>query len=107
MFFLRFSLNSRLVKSLKLWILSLFIAIIADNMKMEGLTVSEIAAELGISLDAVRKRIETAKLKPVTREAIYDRSVLDILANVKMGRPRLKPEEFKPEPIKKRTARKK
>ena len=55
---------------------------------MEGLTVSEIAKELGISVDATRKRIETAEVKPITREALYDRSILKVLADVKMGRPK-------------------
>jgi len=55
---------------------------------MEGMTVSEIAKELEISVDATRKRIETAKVKPITREAIYDKSILKILADVKMGRPK-------------------
>ena len=55
---------------------------------MEGMTVSEIAKELEISVDATRKRIETAKVKPITREAIYDRSILKTLAGVKMGRPK-------------------
>jgi predicted ArsR family transcriptional regulator len=60
---------------------------------MEGMTVSEIAKELKISVDAARKRIETAKVKPITREAIYDKSVLEILSNKKMGRPPKKDKE--------------
>jgi predicted ArsR family transcriptional regulator len=54
---------------------------------MEGMTVSELANELNISVDAVRKRIETAGIKPITREAIYASEVLEILRNVRMGRP--------------------
>jgi len=73
------------------------IDIITDNKGMEGMTVSEIAKELEISVDAVRKRIETAGVKPITREAVYDRAVLKILANVKMGRPKkAEPETPKP-----------
>ena len=59
------------------------------------MTVSEIAKELKISVDAVRKRIETAGVKPITREAVYNKSVLTILADVKMGRPKKEPEAAK------------
>jgi predicted ArsR family transcriptional regulator len=55
---------------------------------MEGMTVSEIAKELNISVDAVRKRIETAGIKPISREAIYNKDTVKILKAVKMGRPR-------------------
>jgi predicted ArsR family transcriptional regulator len=54
---------------------------------MEGMTVSEIAKELKITIDAVRKRIETAGVKPISREAVYDKEVVKILKDVKMGRP--------------------
>jgi predicted ArsR family transcriptional regulator len=55
---------------------------------MEGMTVSEIAKELKISVDAVRKRIETAGIQPITREALYAPSVVERLREVKMGRPK-------------------
>ncbi|MDR1324503.1 MAG: hypothetical protein LBK00_00520 [Treponema sp.] len=61
---------------------------------MEGMTVSEIAKALGISVDATRKRIETAGIQPITREAVYDSGILDILRNIHMGRPK------KPKPTK-------
>ena len=57
------------------------------------MTVSEIARELKISVDAVRKRIETAGIKPMTREALYSSQVLKILRDVKMGRPKKAPEK--------------
>jgi len=60
---------------------------------MEGMTVSEIAVELEISVDAVRKRIETAGIQPITREAIYDPSIVEKIRNVRMGRPRKSGEE--------------
>jgi predicted ArsR family transcriptional regulator len=60
---------------------------------MEGMTVSEIAKELKISVDAVRKRIETAGIQPITREALYAHSIVEELREVKMGRPpKAKPE---------------
>lgn len=52
------------------------------------MTVSEIAKELKISVDAVRKRIETAGIMPISREAVYDKNVVKILKDVKMGRPK-------------------
>jgi hypothetical protein len=67
---------------------------ISDKRGMEGMTVSELASELKISVDATRKRIETAGIQPITREAIYDPEVLEILRNVRMGRP----PKAKPEP---------
>jgi hypothetical protein len=42
----------------------------------------------------VRKRIETAGVKPISREAVYDKEVVKILKDVKMGRP---PKKAKPE----------
>jgi hypothetical protein len=68
---------------------------------MEGMTVSEIAKALNISVDATRKRIETAGVQPITREAIYDPKVLEILRSVRMGRPpKAKPEEPRKKPKK-------
>jgi len=60
---------------------------------MERIWPSEIAAELKISIDAVRKRIETAEIEPISREFTYDKRVVDILRKVKMGRPKTKPEK--------------
>jgi hypothetical protein len=69
-----------------------FFCKISDKEGMEGMTVSEIAKELKISIDATRKRIETAGVQPITREAVYDPKVLEILRNVRMGRPAKNPE---------------
>jgi hypothetical protein len=70
-----------------------FFCILPDKKAMEGMTVSELAKELGISIDATRKRIETAGIQPITREAVYDPDVLGILREVRMGRPpKAKPE---------------
>jgi predicted ArsR family transcriptional regulator len=55
---------------------------------MEGMTVSEIAKILNITEHAVRKRIETLHVKPRSREALYDPSVLIAIAAIKMGRPK-------------------
>ena len=58
---------------------------------MNGLTVNEISSILNITVDAVRKRIETANIKPACKEYIYDKSIIAILKKVKMGRPSKKP----------------
>jgi hypothetical protein len=58
-----------------------------DELMTRCMTVSELAKELKISVDATRKRIETAGVQPLTREAIYDPKVLEILRTVRMGRP--------------------
>jgi len=60
---------------------------------MEGLTITEMAAELGIAPPAVKQRLFVAKIKPVTKEAIYDKSALEAIRNVPgKGRPRRKPD---------------
>jgi hypothetical protein len=66
-------------------------------MKVNGWTVSELVAELNISADAVRKRIETAGLKPYTREAIWPPETLEIIREIKMGRPAAKSRSKKSE----------
>ena len=60
---------------------------------MEGLTITEMAVELGIAPPAVKQRLFVAKIKPVTKEAIYDKSALEAIRNVPgKGRPRKKPD---------------
>jgi predicted ArsR family transcriptional regulator len=66
---------------------------------MDGMTIDEIAEELGIPWKTAHKRIETLGIKPLSYKAIYDPSVVDRIRNVKMGRPKKAPPE--PEPVKK------
>jgi predicted ArsR family transcriptional regulator len=54
---------------------------------MYGLTLSEIARQLGIKRDAVEKRLRKLEIKPVCREVLYDPSVVDAIRDVRMGRP--------------------
>jgi len=55
----------------------------------EGVTVSEMAAELGLDPNAVRQRLFVAKIKPATKEALYEKSALEAIRNVPgKGRPR-------------------
>ena len=59
---------------------------------MTGITISEMAKELGIDKNAVLQRLFVAKIKPITKEALYDNSALEAIRNVPgKGRPK-KPE---------------
>jgi transposase len=58
---------------------------------MEGLTITEMAKILKVSTDTVVKRLQRARIKPVTREVMYDKSALEAIRNVPgKGRPRKK-----------------
>jgi predicted ArsR family transcriptional regulator len=53
-----------------------------------GITISEIAKELGLKRHAVEQRLITAGIKPLTYEALYDPSALEVVRNSpKRGRP--------------------
>jgi predicted DNA binding protein len=62
---------------------------------MEGLTISEMAEILGIAPNTVMQRLYVAKIKPISKEAIYDKSALETIRNVpNRGRPpRVKPDK--------------
>jgi hypothetical protein len=63
-------------------------AIIADMRVMIGETLSEISKALGISTDATEKRLQTKKIKPLTREALYPVGTTERIRNVpRPGRP--------------------
>ena len=56
---------------------------------MEGLTIKEMAEILKITPDAVQQRLLVAKIKPITKDAVYDKAALEIIRNVQgKGRPR-------------------
>jgi hypothetical protein len=58
------------------------------DMKAEGYTAKELAGLLDISYENVRKRLEKAKITPITKEAIYPYSALEAIRNVgPVGRP--------------------
>jgi predicted ArsR family transcriptional regulator len=62
---------------------------------MEGLTVEEMAMELGIKPTTVRQRLMVAGIKPKTKSPLYDDSALEVIRNVPgKGRPpKAKPED--------------
>jgi orotate phosphoribosyltransferase-like protein len=56
---------------------------------MEGYTAQEIADILKISLNTAKQRIFRAGLKPITKDALYDKADLEKIRNVPgKGRPR-------------------
>ena len=55
---------------------------------MEGLTASEMADKLGIKLKTVKKRLEAANIRPLTKEAVYPAEALETIRNIQMGRPK-------------------
>ena len=62
-------------------------------MSMEGYTAKEMADILGINLKAAKLRIFREGIKPITKDALYDKSVLEILKNTPgRGRPKKQPE---------------
>jgi hypothetical protein len=63
--------------------------------RMEGLTVEEMAKELGLLEGTVRVRLSRARIKPITQSPLYDKSALEAIRSVPgRGRPpKAKPEE--------------
>ena len=55
---------------------------------MDGYTVTELANLLNVPEKTVNVRLFRLGIKPLTRKALYDKSVLKQLKSVKMGRPR-------------------
>ena len=65
---------------------------ISDTSYMEGLTASEMAERLGLKLKTVKKRLEAANVRPLTKEAVYPAEAIETIRNVSMGRPKKPPE---------------
>ena len=68
--------------------LSVVLFKIADNKGMEGYTVTELAKLLKVQEKTVNVRLFRLGIKPLTRKALYDKTVLNQLEAVKMGRPK-------------------
>jgi hypothetical protein len=77
-------------------------------IKMEGYTISEMAKELGIAPNTVMQRLYVAKIKPITKEALYDKSAIESIRNVpSKGRPKRATPDLEPaKPDKSSTAKK-
>ena len=60
---------------------------------MEGITISEMAEELGLARKTVEMRLLRRGHKPISYEAIYDQSAFeDIKKTPGRGRPRKRPQ---------------
>jgi predicted ArsR family transcriptional regulator len=61
----------------------------ADAKEMTGLTIKEMAETLNIDPNAVKQRLFQAGIKPITKDALYDKSALKAIRNVSgRGRPK-------------------
>jgi DNA-binding XRE family transcriptional regulator len=60
---------------------------------MTGMTIAEMAKQLGLGIKTVEGRIQRGKYKPLTKDALYSMDVFEAIRNVPgKGRPRKKPE---------------
>jgi predicted ArsR family transcriptional regulator len=58
-------------------------------MTVTGITIKQMAKELGLKPDTVKMRLHVAKIKPIIREALYDPSALEAIRHVPgKGRPK-------------------
>jgi len=61
-------------------------------MKINGkeyITVADMAERLGIEPNTIKQRLYKSKVKPLSRDALYEISALDIVRNVKpVGKPK-------------------
>ena len=62
---------------------------------MEGLTVEEMAENLGIKPTTVRQRLMVAGIRPKTKSPLYEKSALETIRNVPgKGRPKNPVEKY-------------
>jgi hypothetical protein len=67
---------------------------------MNGLTISEMSKILNLKPDTVKMRLHVAGVKPVSKEAVYDESALEIIRNApSRGRPPKKPAADTDDPV--------
>ena len=58
-------------------------------MNMEGYTMTEMAELLDVPVKTVNMRLFRAGIKPMTKDALYNKSALDAIRNVPgKGRPK-------------------
>jgi hypothetical protein len=78
----------------------MFFVIMTDMNIMEGLTIDEIAKELGLDKPrTAEKRLQIAGIKPISRKALYPLDSVDKIRNwPSVGKPpKPKPPKAKPE----------
>jgi hypothetical protein len=82
----------------KLLIFFIFFIKISDMNIMEGLTINEIAKELGLDKPrTAEKRLQIAGIKPISRKALYPLDSVEKIRNwPSVGKPPKKPKD-KPE----------
>jgi DNA-directed RNA polymerase specialized sigma24 family protein len=66
---------------------------------MTGYTIEEMSALLKLPEKTIATRINRAKIKPMTRQALYDKKTVKAIKEVSMGRPK-KPQKDKTQPEK-------
>ncbi len=66
-------------------------------MDVEGYTIAEMAEMLGIPYETAKVRLFRANIKPMTKDALYEKSALEAIRNVPgKGRPKKQAESEKP-----------
>jgi len=62
-----------------------------ETMKVTGgeyFTVQDMAKFLGIAPKVINQRLFRLGIKPLAKDALYPKSALDAISDVKMGRPK-------------------
>jgi hypothetical protein len=82
-------------KKRKLLIFFIFFASLSDMDIMEGLTIDEIAKELGLDKPrTAEKRLQIAGIKPISRKALYPLDSVEKIRNwPSVGKPPKKPKD--------------
>jgi hypothetical protein len=87
-----------------------FFIFFSNTESMEGITASEMAAVLSLKIKTVKKRLEAANIKPLTKEAVYPIEALETVRNApSRGRPpkaKQEPPEPPEKPAKKNSPKK-
>jgi hypothetical protein len=65
---------------------------------IKGVTISEMAKELGLNRHTVENRLIRAGIKPLTYEALYPPDTLEKIREVSRGRPAKKSKDQEPPP---------
>jgi len=54
----------------------------------EYITIKEMANILKVDLNTIKQRLFQNEIKPFSKDAIYELSALEIIRDIKMGRPK-------------------